>query len=203
MQKSVQRPFGTDSRGFTIIEVLITMALAGVVMGAIYTIFISSNRSYRTQDSVADAQQRVRVGIDFVAHDIRMAGLDPLSVGAGIENATGTNLRLTADIDVNGVIDTPLNQERITYDYDSASRTLRRKLYEGTASETAWQPLIDDVSAMSFSYLGAGGAAIAAPVSAANLDNIQAVVIAMTCQGRDGQGRAFTRRLTTQVNLRN
>ena len=197
MKKSVPRAFMTDSKGFTLVEVLIAMAIAGIVMGAIYSIFISSNRSYRTQDSVADAQQRVRVGIDFIAHDVRLAGLDPLGAGAGIENATATNLRMTADLDLNGVIDAPLNQERITYDYDAPSRTLRRKLYEGTGSESAWQPLINDVSALAFTYRDSGGNVTAVPAS------IRMVDITMTCQGTDALGQPINRTLTTRVNRRN
>jgi len=187
----------TDSKGFTLVEVLIAMAIVGIVMGSIYSIFISSNRSYRTQDSVADAQQRVRVGIDFIAHDLRLAGLDPLSVGAGIETAGATNLRLTADIDLNGVIDTPLNQERITYDYDAPSRTLRRKLYEGTASESAWQPLIEDVSALTFTYRDSGGNVTGTPA------DVRMVDISMTCQGTDAVGQPINRTLTARVICRN
>lgn len=205
MKKSLQRAFMDDSKGFTLVEVLISMAIVGIVMGAIYSIFISSNRSYRTQDSVADAQQRVRVGIDFIAHDLRLAGLDPVSPatdlvdgsGAGIKLATATNLRLTADLDLNGVIDMPLNQERITYDYDAPSRTLRRKLYEGTASESAWQPLINDVSVLTFTYRDSAGNVTATPA------DIRMVDIRMTCQGTDAVGQPINRTLTTRVICRN
>lgn len=197
MKKSDRRPFGVDSKGFTLVEVLIAIAIVGFVMGAIYSVFITSNRSYRTQDSVADAQQRVRVGIDFIARDVRLAGLDPLGAGAGIENATATNLRMTADLDLNGVIDAPLNQERITYDFDAASRTLRRKLYETTGDETGWQPLIDGVGALTFTYRDSGGNVTADTAS------IRIVDITMTCQGIDALGQPISRTLTTRVNRRN
>ena len=110
--------------GFTIIELLLAMALAGIVMGAIYNVFISSNRSYHTQDRVADAQQRVRTGLVFMARDIRMAGFDPTSgAGAGVEVATATKFRFTADMNrVNGIEDT--DRERITYEYDAANSRL-------------------------------------------------------------------------------
>lgn len=205
MRKTLRRPFVADSNGFTLVEVLISIAIVGIVMGSIYTIFISSNRSYRTQESVADAQQRVRVGIDFIAHDLRLAGLDPVGPAtdpvdgssAGIKLATATNLRLTADIDLNGVIDTPLNQERITYSYNAATRTLGRILYEGTPSESAWQPLIDDVSALTFTYRDSGGNVTATPA------DIRMVDISMTCQGTGAQGQPINRTLTTRVICRN
>jgi prepilin-type N-terminal cleavage/methylation domain-containing protein len=192
---------------FTLVEILIAMAMAGFVIAAVYTIFVSTNRSYHTQDRVVDAQQRARVGIDFMVRDIRLAGLDPLAPaidpvdgnGAGIKQATATKLRLTTDLGVNGVIDdgdgaSPLNQERITYEFSINS--LRRCLYEGTASES-WQTLIKDVSALAFSYLDKDGN------PTATLADIRTVVISMTVEGEDVRGQAFTRTLSTRVSCRN
>ena len=197
MRTDLRRTFISNQQGFSLIELLITLALAGVVMGAIYGVFISSNRSYRTQDNIADAQQRVRVGIDFMVDDIRVAGLDPLNSGNfGIENATATNLRFTSDIDLNGVVDAPLGQERITYAYDAVNRTLRRCLYEGTGSET-WQTLIRNVSALTFNYLDGSGNVTG------TLADIRQIVIILTCAATDAQGKAINRTLSTQVICRN
>ncbi|MFH1718459.1 MAG: prepilin-type N-terminal cleavage/methylation domain-containing protein [Planctomycetota bacterium] len=209
MRNKARRLFNADSRGFTLVEVMIAMAIVGAVVGAIYSIFISSNRSYRTQDSIADAQQRVRIGLDFMVRDIRMAGLDPAgpatdavdSNGAGIKLATASKIRFTIDADMDGAIE-EANSERMSYEYDNGAGQLKRILYEGTGSQST-QSLIGDVSAMSFSYLDANGAAIALPVSAASLANIRTVVISITCQGTDAQGQNFTRTLNTRVSCRN
>lgn len=208
MRNRARRLPNGNTNAFTFIEILMAMAIVGVIIGAIYGVFVSTNRSYHTQDRVADAQQRVRVGIDFMVTDIRMAGLDPLGPaidpvdgnGAGIKQATATTLRLTIDLDMNGVIDdgdgaAPLNQERISYDF--TNNTLRRQLYENTGSATGWQPLINDVSALTFSYLDANGNATA------TLDDIRTVVITMTVEGEDVRGEPFTRTLNTRVSCRN
>ena len=203
-----------NNDAFTLVELLIAMAITGIVMGSIYGIFASSNRSYNTQDKVAEVQQSVRVGIDFMVRDIRMAGLDPLGSaidpvdgqGAGIKQATGTNLRFTADLDMNGVIDNgdgvaPLNEERISYDF--SNNTLRRQLYETTPNATGWETLIDNVSALSFTYLDANGNDLGDPVAAADLTDIRTVEIAMTVQQTDAQGQPFTRTLNARVSCRN
>ena len=198
--------------GFSLIEMLITMAIAGVVVSAIYSVFLSSNRSYRTQDQVAGAQQGARVGIDFMVRDIRMAGLDALSSvspatdavdspGAGIKQATATKIRFTSDIDMDGAIE-EANSERTTYQYDAANNELDRILYEGTGSVDS-QTLIENVSALTFSYLDGDGANIAVPVAAGDLGNIRTVEISITCQGTDAEGDAFTRTLNTRVRCRN
>jgi type IV pilus assembly protein PilW len=69
------RPFGSQkTRGFTLIELLISMALSGIVISAIYTLFISQNRSYSIQEQVSEMQQNARVAMDRIVRDVRMAG---------------------------------------------------------------------------------------------------------------------------------
>jgi type IV pilus assembly protein PilW len=150
---------------------------------------------------VANAQLGVRIGLDSIVRDIRMAGLDPVgTAGAGIEEATTTKLRFTEDNDVDGVIENE-NRERITYEYRTVDdkknpKTLRLGLYEGTGSES-WQVLIDNVGALSFTYLDANGT----PTD--TLAEIRTVEISMTCEGKDAQGQTLTRTLNTKVRCRN
>jgi type IV pilus assembly protein PilW len=202
MRHTAHRVPSLKTGGFTIIELLIAMALVGIVLGAIYSIFISSNRCYHTQDKVVDAQQRVRMGVGFMERDIRLAGFDPLdTAGAGIEVATVQKLRFTADRNrSNGIEET--DEEKITYEFDSANSRLRRCLYEGTGS-MSWQTLINKVNTLTFSYLDGDNNTIAAPVSAADLSDIRIVVISLTVRDTDAQGNAFTRALDTRVICRN
>jgi len=212
MWNKARRLVNINTTAFTLIEVLMAMVIVGVVIGAIYAVFISSNRSYHTQDSAAEAQQRVRVGIDFMVRDIRMVGLDPLrsatdphpldSDGAGIKEAAASKIRFTSDIDMNGVIDNPKNQERVTYEYDAANRRLRRCLYEGTGSQS-WRTLIENVGVLQFTYLDADGNDLGDPVAAADLADIRTVVISMSVEGEGALGGTITRTLNTRVSCRN
>ncbi len=215
MWNKARRLVNVNTDAFTLVEILIAMAMVGIVMAGIYTVFVSTNRSYHTQDRVADAQQRVRVGIDFMVRDIRLAGLDPAvdpatdpvdGNGAGIKEATATKLRFTADTDMNGAIDNPKNQERITYELsvdpnDPNKKILRRCIYEGFYEggvlKESWQTLINDVSALSFTYLDQGGGA------PATLNDIKTVVISMEVEGEDVRGEPFWRTLNTRVSGRN
>jgi type IV pilus assembly protein PilW len=77
------RPFGSQkTRGFTLIELLISMALSGIVISAIYTLFISQNRSYSIQEQVSEMQQNARVAMDRIVRDVRMAGYGVVNDGA-------------------------------------------------------------------------------------------------------------------------
>lgn len=193
----------TSNYGFTLVEILVAIFVMGVAVSAIYGIFIAANKSYHTQDRVAETQQGVRIGIDCIVRNVRIAGLDPLdTAGSTIEQATVTKVRFTSDRDMNGAIDTPLNEERMTYEYDADNQRLRRCLYEGTGNES-WQTLIDNVSALSLGYLDADGNSITAPVASTDLDSIKTVVISMTCFGTDTQGQTFSRTVNTRVICRN
>ncbi|APG25383.1 PilW family protein [Syntrophotalea acetylenica] len=62
-----------DMRGFSLIEVLVAMAIMGVVVAAVYATFIATQRQAYTQEDVIEVQQNLRAGLDFMARDIRMA----------------------------------------------------------------------------------------------------------------------------------
>ncbi len=60
--------------GFSLVEILVAMALLGVVMTAIFNLYLGTERSADTQDRIADVQQNVRYAMDQLARDIRMGG---------------------------------------------------------------------------------------------------------------------------------
>ena len=137
------------SRGFTVVELLVALGLAAVVFGLIVSFFANMSRSTTTQNAAAAAQQTARAGLDFMAQELRLAGLDPLnSAGAGIEQISATGIRFTSDscnvqIGDSGTCDNPVpdgnvngKNERVSYWYDAGSRVLRRYLYEGTTSRS-------------------------------------------------------------------
>ena len=73
-------PQTRSDKGVTLIELLVVLVIAAVLVGGIYTLFMTQQRSYSVQDQVTGVQQDARVALTFMARDIRMAGM---SVGAG------------------------------------------------------------------------------------------------------------------------
>jgi len=63
-----------NSKGVTLIELLIALVLSAILTGGIYRTFIHQQKSYTTREQVADMQQNVRVAINRVMREIRMAG---------------------------------------------------------------------------------------------------------------------------------
>jgi prepilin-type N-terminal cleavage/methylation domain-containing protein len=217
------------NRGFTIVELLVALAIVGLVLGAIYAVFTSSNRSYHTQDRVVDTQQGLRVGVDFMVRDIRLAGLDPEETGLfEIEQATTTLIQFTADLNMDGIIDEN-NRERVAYQF-SGSELQRCNLdtqYVDNGSPppdripdsgppSKWDTLIDNVSALTFNYFDAAGDCLAGDglinvdcageptqVPANELEEIRTVEITMRTQGTNAENQTFDRTFRTQVRCRN
>ncbi|OGQ73587.1 MAG: hypothetical protein A2235_02615 [Deltaproteobacteria bacterium RIFOXYA2_FULL_42_10] len=100
-------------KGFSLVELLISMVIATVVGLAGFVIFSTSNWSYKVQEDVAEAQQNVRVAMDTLAKDIRTAGFGlpdpPFSLSFTGLTITPTALPnpLTAPITVSNDSDGP------------------------------------------------------------------------------------------------
>ena len=61
-------------RGFTIVELLISMAIIIGVTGVVFSLVDPSRGTYEAQPQVSDMQQRLRVGTTFLSNDLLMAG---------------------------------------------------------------------------------------------------------------------------------
>jgi prepilin-type N-terminal cleavage/methylation domain-containing protein len=73
-----------EQRGTTLIELMIAMALTGIITLVIMKTYVTQHENYLTQDDVATMQQSSRACLDEMTRQIRMAGhkvpmgLDPL-----------------------------------------------------------------------------------------------------------------------------
>ena len=63
--------------GFTLIELMIAMAISTVVMTAIYSAYRSQLKSHITQQKVVEMQQNARAAMFVMEREIKMSGYDP------------------------------------------------------------------------------------------------------------------------------
>jgi len=79
-----------ESRGLTLIELLIALVLSSLLTAVLYRAFIGQRRTDTVQDQVADIQQNVRIAMGQMTREIRMAGYggDMLSVFGDINGYT-------------------------------------------------------------------------------------------------------------------
>lgn len=70
-------------RGYTLVEVLVSMGIMVTITGAIFAIVDPSRGAARSQPEFADVQQRARVGTEMLFKDLVMAGAGPYMAGSG------------------------------------------------------------------------------------------------------------------------
>ena len=195
-----------DSRtaGFTLIEVLVTIAMISIFSAAAMAVLIPLSRSYTATDVASSAQQVVRMAVEVMANDIRLAGLDPLDqADAGLQEANATSIRFTCDrvnvvagdTEANGEIDND-NFENINYYYEPATESLNLRLYSGAPVQTT-QQLVNNVTNLEFRYFDEAG------LVTGDLDLIRSVQISMTVEEDAGTGGTVERSYTTRVLCRN
>jgi type IV pilus assembly protein PilW len=63
------------SAGFTLIELMIAMLLGLIVIAGVTSVFLATQRSYRTNVALGDVQDGSRIAFEMMARDIRNAGL--------------------------------------------------------------------------------------------------------------------------------
>jgi len=63
-----------NKEGFTLVELMVAMAISLVVMGAIFLTFKSQQDSYVIQTQISAMQQNVRAAMYMLTRDIQMAG---------------------------------------------------------------------------------------------------------------------------------
>ncbi len=82
-----------NQQGFTLVELMAAVLITVVIMAATMTTVVTSNRANVVNSQVADTQQNVRLAIDLLSRDIKLAGFnynatDPATTSVGACNAT-------------------------------------------------------------------------------------------------------------------
>jgi len=194
--------------GFTLVELMIAMALSILALGTIYGVFASVQKSSTSNEVNARVMQTVRTCVGIMESDIRMAGLDRFgTAAAGIEVATPTTLRFTADRNMDGVINNAdlsdglkeEDLERITYFYDAPSNRLRQCLSEGTTD--SWETVAENVISFVFQFFDATNNIIAFPIVDTSL--IREVAISITVQQPAGIAGELSRTFSKKILCRN
>ncbi len=195
--RGARRPPGASAGGFSLIELMVALAMASIVLTAVYSLHASMMKSYATQYAAADTQEAMRAAIDFMAEDILMAGLDPMNTGGfGIVAAAADSIRLTSDRNMNGVLDATDLED---IQYFLRGNQLIQELYGLSSTDDV---LVDNVTSLTLAYYNGAGTLLVAPYTA-QLGDIRTIELSMTVQAPAGAGKAVTRKYTTRFRCRN
>jgi hypothetical protein len=69
--------------GYALLELLVAAAISGALLGVLFQFAVSAQASVGVQGDVADLQQRLRVVVQSMGHDLLLAGAGPSRGAAG------------------------------------------------------------------------------------------------------------------------
>ena len=85
---TILRRRAESQKGISLLEVIIALAVMGVVTIAIFQLYITQHKNYMTQDDISVIQQNARSSIDEIARNVRMAGHE---IPVGLPAITASN----------------------------------------------------------------------------------------------------------------
>ena len=190
-----------SEKGFTLVEIMVTLAIMAVVMAGVYLTFYSQQKSYTVQEQVAEMQQNLRGAMYLMSKEIKMAGCNPTGQAqAGIVTAAADSINFTMDLwgkstddPPNGSISNP--NENITYALadisgDQAMEIIRTDNNSGIGP----QVVAENIDSLNFVYLDSNGNVT---TDLLRIRSVQITVVAKTDQA-DRQ-----KRLATHIKCRN
>jgi len=230
MDRTTIKAKGIGNKGFTLIELMVAMALVGIVIAGILSSYTGQQETQLSQKQVVEMQQHIRAGIYIMAREIRMAGYDPyggssgagiVSAGTGASSASPLTFTLVADDDgldnaqdtngdgfadtADGTIDELGELKYISfYLYDSAVLGLNNLGMKIGAA--AVQAIAENIqpAGFSFVYLNSAGGVLPAPVDTTLIAAVQINITAQVDTGDvDHTLQNATRTVSTIVQCRN
>ncbi len=128
---SPARHIAADDRGVTLIELMVSLAIGGLVLAAALTMFLSGSTGAAQVQDREDAAQRARIGLDRVMALVGAQVCNGVtSAGAPVVVAERNRVMFTANI--GGVDDDPVGYE---LRFDPAAKTLTEYRYPLTGAE--------------------------------------------------------------------
>ena len=184
------------SRGFTLVEVMITLVISGVLMTSVYMAFQSQQGSYQAQEQVAEMQQNLRAGTLIMARELRMAGYDGangtshsscnlyvsgspgVAVSPGMLAVTDRQLDFSMDLNSNGdCADTGENLSYYIYTasdgVDKLGRRDNTSAFHSPPVKPSVQAVAESFEELEFTYLDS------TQLATANLADIRSIIVSI------------------------
>lgn len=178
----------TSTDGFSLVELLVAIVVAGILGSGMVQLFIAQNQAYIRQNAGVLASQNARAGFDMLVREMRNAGYDPRGLaGAGITHWSPDTFAWTADLNADGdILDA---DEDVMFYHDAEESILVRR--EGGIDVA----VADGITTLDFAYFQS-----ASGTAAATADEIRQIQVRMEFVTPRG---VMDGRIQTQVAIRN
>jgi len=138
------------SKVFTLIEILVALALTSIVMTGIMAAYVSQLKTHITQQTIVEMQQNLRSAMQHMEKEIRMAGYDDpnkTSV-AGLTTVLANTFGFTMDLNDDGDVTDPNETVRYTIAANTSGiQCLMRNTGGGNI------PVAENIEVLNFVYL--------------------------------------------------
>ena len=199
--------------GFSLIELVLAMALGLIILGALVSTFIVQRTTYDDNEQKVEMVQTARAALDMIGSELVMGGFNPTQslqqVNGGAQDFTGivydtAQLEIRADLNGDGDIATGGGTDADAWTYDTNERivyklvgdTLNRKVGGAGAS---FQPFAENITTFAFEYLDLQGSAT---TSEADIRNVRITIVSRTEKAAIGKGYDETT-MTSIFKIRN
>ncbi len=194
------------SHGFTLVELLVVMVIAGVLLAAFTAFYLSQQRTVRHHQIEVETSQALRTALEQVSRDLRSARKDitydfnasppPSTVGRPtFVTADAGNVEFELDANDDGTVTASDPSEHRGY------RLAGSTIEQYDASTTTWVTMADYVSAFALTYRDCNQATLGAPVATPN--GIKSIDISISVSRPVIGGLPVTRTETESIQLRN
>ncbi len=212
-------------KGYTLVELLVAMAIFVIAIALIYGIFIAAKRIQSRQDQFVDLAGESRGGLEEMVRELRMAGA-MTNTAQPCTDASGKTMLIQASpqaVEFEGDVNVDGKLERVRYFYDPVMQTLNRWIY--TVDPAVWnaparcgqsltdpaiEPLIPaankqviayGISNFSLQYFNDSGG------PETNLSAISRISLTVTAQGnqmvgKDGSGNPIYQSRTATMDIK-
>jgi type IV pilus assembly protein PilW len=183
--------------GFTLLELVVAVGIFAMILLVVTAVLLSSDRLQTRTMRRVEVQAGSRQALALMTTELRQAGADPTNPPMGlvaIVDARANLIRVRADTDGDGAIQTTEPSEDVTYIYDDSTGTLLRDPGSGPAV------LLNNVTSMELTYFDSANQPLTTlPLSASDAALVHVIGVTLTSEDRDS--RPIT--LSTRILLRN
>jgi type IV pilus assembly protein PilW len=172
-----------NNKGFTIVELMVAIAMSGIIIAVVYTLYTIQQKTYSSQDQVVEMQQSIRAATLTILPDLRMAGYDPTKdTSASITAANSTSLSFEKDItdtagtaaEGDGTLDGP--NETVTYSFVAGENSFKRESKTGDGL----QPFTENIENVEFLYTLDDGTDSLNPADPSRIRSVTITMLART-----------------------
>ena len=139
--------------GFTVIELMIAIALTGVVTSQLLLLWTAQHRNYMQQERVVETQQDMRIITDVLIDDMRMAGfMVPREIAAGSIDGGTTDPDVVCMSDPDAFVESTFDSATDRFEAASVTSTV-----SGSVSSVTLSTATMDIDADGTGDFAAGG----------------------------------------------